>query len=156
MNKGLLSSIALTLCLFAGCNTPWGKADNRTLQTSSGTSNQPTSTEETVVKQITNRAEFDDIVLKSSKLVVVDFYATWCGPCKIMTPIYKEIAKLFKHRCVFAKLDADNVKEIPGNYGIEGVPSFLFFKEGKEIKEKRIAGTISKDKFEEIINSLSK
>jgi thioredoxin 1 len=89
---------------------------------------------------ITNKEQFEGEVLKSSQPVVVDFFAQWCGPCKVSKPIFEAIAHELGSSYKFVVVDIDNVKELAKEFSIQGVPSFLFFKEGKVVKQ--ISGAI--------------
>ena len=86
------------------------------------------------VQNITNE-NFDEIVLRSDKPVLVDFWAVWCGPCKMMSPRVDEIAEEQKDRLVVGKLNCDENMEIAQSYGITGIPAFFLFK-GGEVVEK--------------------
>lgn len=84
-----------------------------------------------------NDANFDEIVLKSQKPVMVDFWAEWCGPCRIVSPIVNEIADEYKENAVFGKLDVDSNPKVSVKYGIRSIPTILFFKDG-EIVNKQV------------------
>jgi thioredoxin 1 len=91
--------------------------------------------------QVTD-ASFESEVLQSDKLTVVDFWAEWCGPCKMMNPVLDELSKELEGRVVIAKLNVDENPEIPTNLMIRGIPTFVMFKGGKEVA--RIVGAQSK------------
>ncbi|MEC8946454.1 MAG: thioredoxin [Candidatus Neomarinimicrobiota bacterium] len=74
---------------------------------------------------------FEKLVLKSEKLVIVDFWAEWCGPCKAITPILDEISNEFGDKVLIGKVNVDEVKEVPVKYGIRSIPTLLFFKNGE-------------------------
>ena len=74
---------------------------------------------------------FEKLVLKSEKLVIVDFWAEWCGPCKAITPILDEISNEFGDKVLIGKVNVDEVKEIPVKYGIRSIPTLLFFSNGE-------------------------
>ena len=74
---------------------------------------------------------FEKLVLKSEKLVIVDFWAEWCGPCKAITPILDEISNEFGDKILVGKVNVDEVKEVPVKYGIRSIPTLLFFSNGE-------------------------
>ena len=88
-----------------------------------------------------NKNEFEEKVLKSDKVVIVDFYATWCGPCKVMSTIIDEVAKEAKDFIVY-KLDVDDADDLAREYGIMSIPCIISFKDGKELK--RSVGLVDK------------
>lgn len=94
---------------------------------------------------------FSDAVLKSDKPVVVDFWAPWCRPCLLMAPAFEELANEYKGRMVFAKLDTDENPRTPGGLGIQGIPTLIFFHNGKEVG--RIVGLESRDMLRRHIES---
>lgn len=95
---------------------------------------------------------FEKEVLQSDKLVMVDFYATWCGPCKMMAPIVEDLSKEYEGKAVIAKLDTDDAIGIAQKYRIMSIPSFVFFKDGEVVKS--IRGSMSKAELKEILDSL--
>lgn len=82
-------------------------------------------------------ANFDELVLKSDKPVIVDLWAVWCGPCRMVGPIVEEIGEEYKEQAVVGKLDVDNNPEIARRYSIRNIPTILFFKNG-EIVDKQV------------------
>jgi thioredoxin 1 len=101
--------------------------------------------------EITN-ANFDEL-LKSGKPFVVDFWAEWCGPCRMIAPIVEELAAEYEGRIAVGKCNVDNVRELPTKYGIRNIPTLLFFK-GGELAERHV-GALSKGdlkaKFENLL-----
>ncbi len=90
-------------------------------------------------------ASFEAEVLKSDKPVIVDFWATWCGPCKMIAPILEEIAGEYADKVKVAKLDVDANNQTPGKFGIMSIPSLLFFKNGEEVD--RVIGAVPKSQL---------
>lgn len=76
---------------------------------------------------------FEDLVIKSDKPVIVDFWAVWCGPCRIVGPVVQEIGEEYKDKAVVGKLDVDHNPESAKKYGIRNIPTILYFKNGEVI-----------------------
>lgn len=87
-------------------------------------------------------ANFQTEVISSDKVTVIDLWAEWCGPCRMMTPVIEELATEYAGRAVVGKLNVDENPEVPTNYNVRGIPTFLIFKNG-ELKEK-VVGAQSK------------
>ncbi len=87
-------------------------------------------------------AEFKEKVLDSKMPVLVDFWAAWCGPCRMIAPFVEELAKEYAGKAVVAKLDTDANPQTPMSYGIMGIPTLLFFKNGQVVD--RIVGAVPK------------
>jgi len=94
---------------------------------------------------------FDKDVLKNDKSVLVDFYADWCGPCKMVAPILEEISNEMKDRLVIAKHNIDDNPNVPTRYGVRGIPTMLLFKDGKLVDTK--VGAIPKKNIKEWLDS---
>jgi len=103
-----------------------------------------------LIHSVEDKDDFDNQLKEAgSKLVVVDFYATWCGPCKMIAPKLDEMATQFTD-VVFLKVDVDDVEEVASTYGISCMPTFLFIKNGEKIAEFSGANA---DKLRELVVS---
>ena len=76
---------------------------------------------------------FDELVIKAEKLVIVDFWAEWCGPCKAIAPILDKISDEFSDNVLIGKVNVDEVKEVPVKYGIRSIPTLILFRGGHEV-----------------------
>ncbi|MDE3181607.1 MAG: thioredoxin [Acidobacteriota bacterium] len=93
---------------------------------------------------------FEEQVLKSPKPVLVDFWAPWCAPCRMMGPTVEALAKDYADRAVIGKLNVDDNQAVAGRYNIRGIPSLLLFK-GGEVRE-QVVGATSKDVITKLID----
>ncbi len=87
---------------------------------------------------------FEDLVLKSDKPVLTDFWAEWCGPCKMIAPVLEELASE-RDDLIIAKVDVDTSPGIAMRYGVQSIPTLILFKEGEETA--RVIGAMSKDRL---------
>jgi thioredoxin 1 len=93
-------------------------------------------------------------ILASNKICVIDFSATWCGPCKKIAPIINELAEQYKEKVFIGKIDVDENPEITEQFGIRNVPTILFFKDGVLLEDDKIVGAIDKVSLEKKIDAL--
>ncbi|OQX05140.1 MAG: thioredoxin [Thiothrix lacustris] len=96
-------------------------------------------------------ATFDQEVLKSTVPVLVDYWAEWCGPCKMIAPLLDEIASEFGDKLKVAKLNIDENKIVPPRYGIRGIPTLMLFKDGEVAATK--VGALSKSQLTAFLTS---
>jgi len=90
----------------------------------------------------TSDANFQTDISEDNKLVIVDMWAEWCGPCKMIEPILEEVANGYSDKVKLVKLNIDHNQETPVKYGVMNIPTLLFFKNGKEVD--RVIGAIPK------------
>ncbi|MBP6231146.1 MAG: thioredoxin [Paludibacteraceae bacterium] len=93
-----------------------------------------------------------DKLLQSNSVVVADFWAEWCGPCRMITPIIEELAVSYEGKALIGKVNVDEENELATKYGIRNIPTIVFFKDGK-IVDKQV-GAAQKSAFESKINAL--
>ena len=89
-----------------------------------------------------NENNFTDEVIKSDIPVMIDFYAEWCGPCRMMSPIVEEFAKNYEGKVKIGKINVDEESDLAMRFGVQSIPSFIFIKDGKVID--RITGAMPK------------
>ncbi|AFE10559.1 thioredoxin [Corallococcus interemptor] len=97
-------------------------------------------------------AEFQREVLESNEPVLVDFTATWCPPCRVLAPVIDSLAAEYKGRMKMAKLNVDDHPRTPEQYGIRAMPTLLFFKGGKVVKQ--VVGAVPRAKLEEAVRQV--
>lgn len=102
--------------------------------------------------RIASVEEFERMVLKAGQPVLVDFYADWCGPCRILAPTMDKLAKDYQGRAIVAKVNVDNFQQLAGKYGIQGIPAVLVFDRGKEVQ--RLVGVRSASDYAKVLDKL--
>jgi len=96
------------------------------------------------------KSNFDSEVINSTKLTLVDFWAEWCGPCRMVAPIIDELAEEYDGKITVGKVNVDKEEELAMNYKIMSIPTIMLFKDGKVIE--RVVGARSKSEFKELID----
>ncbi|HEY1327233.1 MAG TPA: thioredoxin TrxA [Casimicrobiaceae bacterium] len=103
-----------------------------------------------LIKHVSD-ASFDKDVLQSPKPVLVDFWAEWCGPCKMFAPVLDDVARTYEDRLAVAKLDIDANPATPGKYGIRGIPTVILYKGGQVHAQK--VGALTKSQLTAFLDS---
>ena len=101
-----------------------------------------------------NNENFEAEVVKSKTLVIIDFFADWCGPCKMMAPVFEELSEEYKGKLKFVKANVDENNDLATKFEISGIPALVLAKNGKEID--RITGFLPKPALKDAIDSLIK
>jgi thioredoxin 1 len=91
-------------------------------------------------------------LIESGKPVVIDFWATWCGPCRMVGPIIEELAAAYGEQAAIGKCDVDNNSDVTAEFGIRNIPTVLFFKDGKQVDKQ--VGSASKSVFEDKLKAI--
>ena len=97
-------------------------------------------------------ATFDEVVLKNDKPVVVDFWAAWCGPCRMVGPIIDEVSQEYEGKAVVGKVDVDSNQEYAAKYGVRNIPTVLVFKNGEIVN--RHVGVSPKQVYTDAIEAV--
>ncbi len=95
---------------------------------------------------------FDKEVIESKEPVMIDFYADWCGPCKMMSPIVEALAEQYDGKIKIGKVNSDEEMELATKFGVRSIPSFFFIKDGKVVDN--AVGALPKEALEEKLNKL--
>jgi thioredoxin 1 len=96
---------------------------------------------------------FQEVVVDSDVPVLVDFWATWCAPCRVIAPVIEELAEEFQGRAKLVKLDVDNNPRVAMDYGIRSIPTLLFFKDGRPVDQ--LIGVVPKRTLTERLDALA-
>ncbi|MFN4116695.1 MAG: thioredoxin TrxA [Inhella sp.] len=103
-----------------------------------------------LIKHVSD-ASFDGDVMKSGTPVLVDYWAEWCGPCKMIAPILDEVATAYQGKLQIAKMNVDENREVPAKFGIRGIPTLMLFKDGQLAATK--VGALSKAQLQQFIDA---
>lgn len=144
MLKRVVPLILLTI--LSGCNF-----SNKPNKNNKESGSKVKSANQNVIS-IKNIEHFNDTVLKSNKPTVVKFETKWCGACKTMAPIYKKLANKYKNKIDFVKADIQKISKLADKYKLQGVPTFIFFKNGKIVDQ--IIGSKAEHPFENKLKKL--
>ncbi|HBI93506.1 MAG TPA: thioredoxin [Terrisporobacter glycolicus] len=104
-----------------------------------------------IMAKLVNNSQFYNKIRTSDKLVVMDFFATWCGPCKMLAPIFESLSNEMSDKVDFAQIDIDRSLEVVEEYKIVSVPTMIIFKNGKEVQ--RIVGFVPKEQIKSKIKA---
>jgi thioredoxin 1 len=138
VNLVLAAGAVVMLAGWSGCSCPCCKHDHDA---------KTEVAKSTDLLSVTTIADFDKEVLKSEKPVIVDFWATWCGACVEMKPVFEKLAKELGDKYKFVSINVDNAApELSKEYGIKGIPAFLFFSNGALVGEAQV-GSMSQEVF---------
>lgn len=99
---------------------------------------------------IANKAEFNKNVLESSDVTLVDFWASWCGPCKMLAPVIDSIANDYEGKAKFAKVNIDDCEDLAREYGVMSIPTLIVFKGGKAVQQ--TVGVVPAVAIEKLLN----
>ena len=97
-------------------------------------------------------SNFEEVVLNSDHPVMVDFWAEWCGPCRMVGPIVEELSTDYEGKAVVGKLDVDTNQQFAAKYGVRNIPTILFFKGGELVDRK--VGVAPKENYSEVLDNL--
>ncbi len=92
---------------------------------------------------------FQKEILESVEPVFVDFWASWCGPCRMIGPIFEELSNQYAGKVKFAKVNVDENPKTPANYGVRGIPTLILFKQGKVFEQ--VVGAVPKNQLENVL-----
>ncbi len=103
---------------------------------------------------VLNEDNFEELVLKSDKPVLVDFWAEWCGPCKMILPIIDQVSEDMGDAAVVGKVEIDTAQALAAKYGVRSIPFLLFFKDG-EVKDQIVGANVTKDSLKAKLTELA-
>lgn len=103
------------------------------------------------VKEIKD-VDFENVVLKATKPVLVDFWASWCGPCRMLGPVIEELASQYSDKVDFVKINVDENPETPRKFNIRGIPTLILFKDGQAVNTS--VGAVPKGQIEDMLKKV--
>ncbi len=106
-----------------------------------------------MAEKVFTDANFNVDVLKAGNPVLVDFWAEWCGPCRMLAPVIERIANQNQGKLVVGKLNVDDNPQVPQKYGIQGIPTLIIFRNGEEAQ--RLVGFQSEEAIQKVINDVA-
>ena len=97
-----------------------------------------------------NNTNFNEVVVNSDIPVIIDFWAPWCGPCKMMGPVFEKTATKYPLKTLFTKVNTENEQQLGSRFGIRSIPTLIIFKNGKEIQ--RVSGALDENSLTSLVN----
>ena len=98
-----------------------------------------------------NNSTFDDVIVNSDTPVIIDFWAPWCGPCKVMGPTFKSVASKYPLKTLFGKVNTQDEQQLASRFNIQSIPTLIMFKDGKEVQ--RVSGALNDTNLTNFVNS---
>ena len=98
-------------------------------------------------------ANFDEVLVNSDIPVIIDFWAPWCGPCKMMGPVFEKTATKFPLKTLFVKVNTENEQNLGARFGIRSIPTLMIFKDGKEVH--RVSGALDEGSLSQLVSQFS-